>query len=218
MGRQAQRDQERFSQRRGKNTANRRFVLGIMAIGFLFIVSGCGSLILAHQYYVGLDAPPSAAFPLVVNRKEVEERLGKPASSRALPDGGRVDTYDYTLRDPNWLVTGAVLGSLSAASWGFMEIGFVPMAVYEVWKNRHTATFTYGPDDRFVNHGPPPPYGPADNVLDPLSHEDIRERCRSEHPVKDRDVQGGAVKQPLPFRDYAYRDCVVQRLAIWGLE
>ena len=64
--------------------------------------SGRGALILALQDSVGLDGPASANVRLGSPRETVEATLGKPATSRALPDGSRVDTYAYTQRNPEW--------------------------------------------------------------------------------------------------------------------
>ncbi len=110
------------------------------------------------------------------------------------------------------------LAAMDAMTLGLMEVFLVPMALHEARKNRRTATFTYGPDERLLDHGPPPPYGLADDVVAGLSHGDIRERCRSEHPVERREAETGGSAQPLPFRDHPYQECVVQRLAIWGIE
>ena len=77
--------------------------LGVMVAGMLApTLSGCGALILAHQDSVGLDGPASANVRLGSPRETVEATLGKPATSRALPDGSRVDTYAYTQRNPEW--------------------------------------------------------------------------------------------------------------------
>ena len=168
-------------------------------IGLLFAAGGCGAAILAYHDAVGLDGPASSVFALGSTRQDVEAKLGKPETSRALPDGSRVDTYTYTVRDPRWrkMKWGFAMGTVVTV--GFVEPAFAPMAVYEVSKNRHTATFTYGPDDRLLDHGPPPRYGPPDDGLEPLSFAEIRERCRAESPD-------------------AYHECVVRRIAVWAIE
>ena len=77
--------------------------LRVMVAGMLTsTLSGCGALILAHHDSVGLDGPASANVRLGSPRETAEATLGKPATSRALPDGSRVDTYAYTQRNPEW--------------------------------------------------------------------------------------------------------------------
>ena len=208
---------------------SRRLVLMAAAIGLLFTGTGCSSMILAHQYSVGLDGSASSYFPLGASRQEVETKLGNPVTSRALPDGTRMDSYVYTIRDPNWrgdCFPGPGTRSLSACSaaigsvitLGWTEPIFVPWALYEARKNRRTATFTYDANDRLLDHGPPPSYGSPDDAIEPLSHNGIKESCRSEHPAQRQDVRAGASGQPLQFPGYAYDECVVRRLAIWGIE
>jgi hypothetical protein len=122
--------------------------------------------------------------PLGTSRQQVEAHLGKPVASRRLPDGGRVDTYDfqYTRR------------------------------------TRQTATLTFGPDGRLMDYEAPPKYSTPDESLDGPARRDMRDRCRVEHPRDHRAVMSGASAERLPFPDYPYHECVVGRLAIWGIE
>lgn len=166
-------------------------------IGLACAAAGCGTAILARYDNRGLDGP--AVFALGSTRQEVEAKVGKPETSRTLPDGSRVDTYTYTIRKPEWRSMGWQWAVGTVITIGFTEAVWVPWAVYEVWKSRHTATFTYGLDDRVLDHGLPPGYGPPDDKLEPLSFIEIRERCRAETPD-------------------AYSECVVRRIAIWGIE
>ncbi len=194
----------------------RRFTLVVAAMGLLLLGEGCSAFILHQQYAKGLDSTP--AFLLDTPRREIEGKLGQPVSSRALPDGGRVDTYEYSMRPqmgPHPIIG---MAAMSLISLGLIEVVSTPMVLAEARKNARTVTLTYGPGDQLLKYGPPPPYGPADDVVDGLSHRAIRERCRSEHPRERQDVEAGASAQPLPFPDYPYHECVVRRLAIWGIE
>jgi len=193
-------------------TPRQRFALVVAAIGPLILGTGCSAMILASQN--SLDRPANAAFPLGVSRQDVETRLGKPSAWRPLPDGGRTDTYKYIIRKvadlsltsrslpnriyewPNWYLL-----TLSAISLGGTDIVFVPAVMYDISKNRHTATFTYDPNDQLLEYGPPPSYGSPDDRLGPLSMNEIRERCRTESPGQQHGLE-----------------CIVKRLAIWGIE
>ena len=177
----------------------KRLILLMGAIGLVFATAGCGAAILAYQDAVGFDRPASSVFALGSTRQEVEARIGKPESSRALPDGSQLDSYAYTIRNPEWRKMKWMFAVGTVITIGFVEAVWVPWAAYEVWRARHTATFTYGPDDRVLDHGPPPRYGPPDDRLEPLSFAEVRERCRSENPD-------------------AYHECVVRRIAIWAIE
>jgi len=181
--------------------------LATMAVGFVVLGEGCAALIVHHERSKALDSVPVVL--LGTPRGEVEATLGKPVSSRSLPDGGHLATYEYTLRadsknHPVALAVGSVI------TLGIVEIAWVPMAIYEARKNRRAVTFTYTPDDRVLDHGRPPRYGPPDAAANAPSDGDIRGACRAEHP-------GGTVHE-LPFRDYRYRKCVLLRLAIWGFD
>lgn len=205
----------------------RELVLMALAIGLPFIGTGCSAMILASQN--SLESPANSTFPLGASRQEVETKLGKPATSRALPDGGRADTYKYVIRKvadfslttrtssidrisdlPTWYLL-----TLSAISLGGTDIVFAPVVLYEVSKNRQTATFTYDVNDRLLEHGPPPPYGPPDGTVGSLPLNEIRERCRSDVSGDlPGSVTGGRLRAP---RDL-YDECLVRRLAIWGIE
>jgi hypothetical protein len=208
----------------------RQLVVMTGLTGLLFAGTGCSALILAHEHSVGLDGPASSAFPLGASRLDVETKLGGPVKSRTLPDGTRVDSYDYIIRDPNWrgdclpsrggsqapsVCTAAIM---SAITLGFVEVAFVPLAIYEVWKKRRTATFTYDPHDRVLIHGAPPAYGPADDAVGTLSLNEIRERCRSDASGDSHNRPGGAIGGPPTPPRSLYDECFVRRLAIWGIQ
>lgn len=208
----------------------RQLVLMALTIGLPFIGTGCSAMILASQN--SLERPANSTFPLGASRQEVETKLGKPATSRALPDGGRADTYQYIIRSvadfslttrtspttrisefPIWFFL-----AVGAISLGGTEIVFAPAVMYDVSKNRQTATFTYDPNDRLLEHGPPPPYGPADDAVGSLSLNEIRERCRLDVSGEPRDLPGGVTGRGLTAPRDLYDECLVRRLAIWGIE
>jgi len=193
-----------------------RFLLYTLGIAFLLTMTGCGAMILEYHDFAGLDNPP--ALPLGVSRQEVEKEIGKPISSRALPDGGRLDTYEYVARNPEWQKEAITSGMFSAATLGLLEPLLIPMANRMVEQNRRTVTFTYGPYDRLLDHRPPPFYGPVDDALGRLSWRDIRERCGSEHLIEGREMKGDDVKHVFPSPGFAYRQCILLRFAIWGIE
>ena len=188
-----------------------------MVAGMLGLtLSGCGALILAHQDSVGLDGSVSAHVTLGSPREAVEETLGKPATSRLLPDGSHVDTYAYTQRNPEWQKQKLTFALMSLMTVGFAEPILVPWAGYEVLKYRRTVTLTFCADERLLAYGPPPPYGPPDDSVEPLSFDEIRGRCRREHGAERSGVSSDS-SLPVP-RPYAYSECLVRRLAIWGIE
>jgi hypothetical protein len=199
-----------------KVIASRRVRVLLGAILLASTLSGCGALILAHQDSVGLDGLASANVTLGLPRETVEAALGKPETSRPLPDGSRVDTYAYTERNPEWQRRKVEFALMSMMTVGFAEPILVPWAGYEVLKNRRTVTLTFGADERLLAYSPPPPYGPPDDSIEPLSFDQIRKRCRHEHGAGRTGVSSDA---PLPVpRPYAYGECLVRRLAIWGIE
>jgi len=178
--------------------------------------SGRGALILALQDSVGLDGPVSTNVTLGSPRETVEAPLGKPATSRLLPDGSRVDTYVYTERNPEWRKQKLTFALVSLMTVGFAEPILVPWAGYEALKYRRTVTLTFGANERLLAYGPPPPYGPPDDSVEPLSFDEIRGRCRREHGAERSGVSSDS---SLPVsRPYAYSECLVRRLAIWGIE
>jgi hypothetical protein len=183
--------------------------IGILLVGF--IGTGCAAMI----YSVGVD-PVDSVFPSGASRQDVEAKLGTPVTSRALPEGGRVDTYKYIIRQRNPITSGAWV--LYVAMLGTADIFFVPKAIEDVWNNRRTATFTYDPNNRLLDHGPPPPYGPPDDAVGSLSLNEIRERCRSDVSGDPRDLPGGVIGGRLRVPRDLYDECLVRRLAIWGIE
>jgi hypothetical protein len=191
--------------------------LGVLAsvIGILLMTAGCGAAILAHYDAVALDESAEHTFPLGSSRQEVEARLGKPETSRLLPDGSQAATYNYTIRNPEWrqMKWLAALGTVITV--GFFEPFSLPFASYEVLKHQRTATLRYGPDDALLDHGLPPAYGPPDDGLSSLSFETIRELCRSDTAEGPAAPAGSAAP---PHGTYSYQACVVRRLAIWGIE
>ena len=193
-------------------------ILATAAMGLLFFGGGCSAMILAAASKG--DASPSVGS----RRDDVEAKLGKPITVRPLPDGGQVAIYEYRLGasvDPK-------AQELTIQMWvpgfGFpyglvLEPFFLPYAIYKAaTRPEGKATFTYGPDGRLLYHGLPPSYGPADDAVAVLFEGEIREQCRSEHPAERRDVEAGGSAQGLPAPDYRYQECIVRRLAIWGIE
>lgn len=118
-------------------------------VGLALTTSGCG----AAMYH-----PADVVFAEGAPREEVEARLGKPESSRTLPDGSRVDTYTYTIRNRDW----------------------------PLLNHRHTAIITYDVGDRLLAHGPPPAYGPSDEGAGPLTLSDVLKGCQEEHGMNVR--------------------------------
>jgi len=180
------------------------------------IFSGCGSLMLARLDAIAVDQSREAVFRSASTRDEVEAEVGKADTSRPLPDGSRLDTYTYTLRNPEWRQMKWVWALGTVITVGVTEAGWVPWAGIEALTHRRTAIVMYDIDGRVLSHGAPPAYGPPDEAVEILSLNDIRERCRSEHARESRD--GSADGTPQMRLPYTYDRCVVRRLAIWGIE
>lgn len=86
---------------------------------------------------------------------------------------------------PSWGALGTVI------TVGLAEPLWVPWLTWELWRHRRTATFTYGLDDRVLEPGPLPSYGPPDDALAPLTFAEIRERCGADLDG-ERDTPAGA--------------------------
>ncbi len=199
----------------------REFILAAAAIGFLLGGEGCSSVIAAGGYF-GVD--PSRLrqeLPVGSTREEVEAKLGKPVASRALRDGGRVDTYEYRVRDPQGLAKAIIFAELNVLfSWslGAAEFFFLPYAIATVMKSRGQEILTYGPDDRFWERGAPPPYGPSDDAVEPPSVGAIRKGCWSQEQGGRPDHPAGGGGGGVRPAEYMYVECISRLLAIWGIE
>ena len=195
-------------------------ILATAAMGLLFFGAGCSAMIL-HAARKGDEVPYK--LPVGSRRDEVEAKLGKPITERPLPDGGQVAIYEYRLGasvDPKTLEGAVLMWFPTPYPLGLVVEPFLlPYAIYKAaTRPKGEVPFTYGPDGRLLYFWLPPSYGPADEVLAALSHGEIREQCRSEHPAERRDVEAAGSAQGLPVPDYRYQECMVRRLAIWGIE
>jgi hypothetical protein len=173
-------------------------------------VNGCGAAMLARLDATSLAGPAEAVFAPGAARELVEQGLGQPTTTRALPDGSRLATYSYHLRNPEWRVLKWMFAAGTVITVGFTEPIWVPWATYQWKRSMATATFAYGADDRVVSVRPPPAYGAADESLGTLALDDVRARCREEHPPAAVPITGRGPS--------GYDACLARRLAIWGIE
>jgi len=173
-------------------------------------VNGCGAAMLARLDATSLEGPAELVFEPGATRQGVEQRLGPPTATQALPDGSRLATYTYHLRNPEWRALKWMFAAGTVITVGFTEPFWVPWATYQWKRSMATATFAYGADDRLVSVRPPPAYGSADESLGTPVLDDIRARCREEHPPATPPVTGRATS--------GYELCLARRLAIWGIE
>jgi hypothetical protein len=194
----------------------RRLVAGAAIAMLMGGLTGCGSAILMRLDAIALDGPPAGVFPPGSSRQDVEAKLGAPASSLALPDGSRLDTYTYITRNPEWRKGKWALAFGTVITAGFAEAAFVPMAGYEAVKHRREETIVYGADDRVLSYGVPPRYGPPDEGIGAPSFREIRDRCRAEHT--DAASRGAAPSTAPAHIVHDYQTCVARRIAIWGVE
>jgi len=194
----------------------------------MFLTQGCGTAILASSWGVRPDTLSVGS-----GREEVEAKLGRPIGSRTTSDGGRVDTYDhrvYRAGKPGywaiWIIplVAVGLGSPMAGLWNLLPVGAIaepfltPYAVYKLaTQPRSQVKIAFGPDDRLGWIGSPPPYGPPDAAVEPVSIGEIRERCRAQDDGEpsDRPVTG---EEHLRASANGYVRCVTRRFAIWGIE
>ena len=187
---------------------------------------GCAAIIWADQRSTGLDAPAESVFPIGSSGQEIDTRLGKPASSRALPDGGRVGTYKYARRpverpfgSQGTMVPGNTSEAVASVLLSVMTLGVTDIPAYlELSKNRRSVTFTFDANDRLLSHGPPPTYGSSGDAVGSLSLNEIGERCRSEVSGDPPGLPGGVTGGRLTAPRDLYYKCLVRRLAIWGIE
>jgi hypothetical protein len=80
----------------------RWLVFAAMIVTLTFILTGCGSASLRRLDAIALDSEAASVFPPGSMRRDVEAKIGTPETSRFLPDGSRLDTYTYTIRNPKW--------------------------------------------------------------------------------------------------------------------
>ena len=91
-------------------------------------------------------------------RGEVEIQLGSPAKSTTLPDGRRVDIYDYEVgNEPS---AGRAIGHavMDVLTFGIWEVIGTPIEGFTGEKRR--IQITYGPDNRVIAIQSAPPTQP----------------------------------------------------------
>jgi hypothetical protein len=187
-----------------------RFIGVVAVLSAAFLASGCGAAMIARLDATALEKPAEAIVVPGAMRDVVERQLGPPTTTVPLRDGSRLDSYAYTLRNPEWRALKWIFAATTVITIGWTEPFWVPWAALEWKRYTRTASFVYDADDLVVSTGPPPDYGPADEPLGQLSLADIRERCRTEN--------GGDAPPATGRQPYAYNACVVRRMAIWGVE
>ena len=200
--------------------------LGMLATvaAVLFLTQGCIAAITLPLLKGGSPDKLSVAS----GPKEVKSELGKPIASQSTPDGGRVDTYDYRLDRTGPLSDAKFDGNdlqglgyyllFNLATYGALDLALSSYLVYHKLTTdpRSRVKIAFGPDERVVWIGSPPPYGPPDAAV-PISIGAIRESCRSQDDgeASDRQVGGGEYLRPSGDE---YVKCVARRFAIWGIE
>ena len=205
--------------------------LGMLATmaALVFLTQGCVAALTAPL----LKGSNPDKVSVASGQKEVKAELGKPIASQGTPDGGRVDTYDVRFertgqqRDTVSLgsvdgkaVQGLFLYALSnIVTFGALDLAVSSFFVYYKLKTdpRGRVKIAFGPDDRVVWIGSPPPYGPLDAAV-PLSIGAIREGCRSQADGEPSERRAGAGAEHLSPSGDNYVTCVGHRFAIWGLE
>jgi hypothetical protein len=175
----------------------------------------------------GYETPPQP--PLGLPRAQIDADLGKPILVTLLPDGGQVATYRYRARDPE--AKEGVEGSLGVhyaiayvtQGYGVLLISplvepvLIGMAIHQaVHPPYGEVQFTFGPDGRLLDYGRPPPYGPADAVVDAPTLGAIRRRCWSYGGSAA--AAGAAGSETGGYEERAYVECVASRFAVWSLD
>ncbi|OGW57001.1 MAG: hypothetical protein A2Z09_05475 [Nitrospirae bacterium RBG_16_43_8] len=118
----------------------------------LFSISGCS----VGMALSGKEDPNFAAFRVGSTRGEVELQLGSPVSSVSIPEGKRVDLYEYEIG--NKPSTGRAIGHgvMDFLTLGLWEVVGTPIEGFTGEKKR--LTITYDKNDRVeaINQAPVP--------------------------------------------------------------
>lgn len=206
--------------------------LGMFATvaALVFLTQGC---IAAIAIPLLKDGSPDK-LSVASGRKEVKTELGKPIASQGTPDGGRIDTYGYRIDragersearkfvgtlDGNALQGLGYYAVFNILTYGALDLALSSYLVYHKLTTdpRSRVKIAFGPDDRVVWIGAPPPYGPPDAAV-PLSIGAIREGCRSQDDAEPSHPLVGGGDEHLRTSGDRYVSCVARRFAIWGIE
>lgn len=105
----------------------------------------------------GKQSPDLGAIRVGSTRGEVELQLGSPAQSATLPEGGRVDIYEYEVGNEPSAGRAIGHGVMDVLTLGLWEVIGTPIEGFTGEKRR--IKINYGPDDRVTAIGaaPPPP-------------------------------------------------------------
>jgi hypothetical protein len=153
-----------------------------LAIVAALLSTGCAAAMLARVDATALELSAEWKFPEGASRAAVEAALGRPETSRPLPDGSRVETYGYMLKNPEWKKLKWMSAGFTAMTVGFYEPFGVPLAAWDIHRHRRKVVFHFDETGLVIGHAPPPGYEAPDAALDRLSFREIQERCRSDHP------------------------------------
>lgn len=120
----------------------------------LLVFAGCS----VGMAISGKPEPNLGAFRVGSMRGEVEVQLGSPISSTSLPDGRRIDVYEYELGNrpsAGRAVGHAVLDVLTLGLW---ELVGTPIEAFQ--GSKHRIAITYGPDEKVMDIKPVSSQGP----------------------------------------------------------
>jgi hypothetical protein len=127
-------------------------------LSFVLTLEGC-SVAIAMKDRIGPN--PTRDFKEGAARAEVEDKLGAPIATETLPDGNVRAVYQYTARVRKES-SGAAISSgaggqvvemfllLEVATYGLIEMVFMPIAYFSKTKNTYQKVYVYAPDGTIV--------------------------------------------------------------------
>lgn len=124
----------------------------LIAISSLILLSGCS----VGMAMSGKQDPNLGAFRVGSTRGEVELQLGSPITSTTLPDGKRMDMYEYELGNAPSAGRAIGHGVMDILTLGLWEVVGTPIEGFQGEKRR--LAIVYDKNDRVegINQAPMP--------------------------------------------------------------
>ena len=160
---------------------NSKLFIAPIAIHWLLTLSGCSIM-------MALNGTPEPKFEFIkvgATREEVEFELGKPASSKELPDGKKEDSYKYEMGNSPNPARASIYGYYDLFTLGLAEPIFTIVEL--VQGNDEETQIVYGPDDRVLEiHGfTPPPMSAELKAAEEAQEQYIRKRPTSKSTASE---------------------------------
>jgi hypothetical protein len=117
--------------------------LAYIIIMFLFFLPSSCSVFMALK---GKDQPDLGQVKIGESKEQIELQLGSPIKSAMLPDGYRVDIYEYEVGNQTSYGRAAIHGTLDLLTLGIWELAGT---TYEAYKgDKYKISIKYDPNNR----------------------------------------------------------------------